>query len=204
MINKKKTYLLALALLLSASLFAQKDKQAQDVLEKTVRALQQAGGIRTTFDGTNKGTLLLKDNRFYLNCGGVQSWFDGKTQWSYLENSEEVNVTTPTAEELQTIHPYALLSIYKKGYNYRYAGSKKRNGQQGYEVILTPEEKQDIASITLFVSLAYQPLYIKVEPEGQPANEIIITSYQTNQPLDNASFIFDKKKFPNAEVIDLR
>lgn len=204
MINKKKTYLLALALLLSASLFAQKDKQAQDVLEKTVRALQQAGGIRTTFDGTNKGTLLLKDNRFYLNCGGVQSWFDGKTQWSYLENSEEVNVTTPTAEELQTIHPYALLSIYKKGYNYRYAGSKKRNGQQGYEVVLTPVEKQDIASITLFVSLAYQPLYIKVEPEGQPANEIIITSYQTNQPLDNALFIFDKKKFPNAEVIDLR
>lgn len=36
------------------------------------------------------------------------------------------------------------------------------------------------------------------------ANEIIVTSYQTNQPLDNATFKFDKKKFPNAEVIDLR
>ena len=31
-----------------------------------------------------------------------------------------------------------------------------------------------------------------------------LQNYQTNQPLDNATFKFDKKKFPNAEVIDLR
>ena len=62
---------------------------------------------------------MLKGNRFYLNSGGIQSWFDGTTQWSYLESSEEVNVSNPTPEELQTINPYALLSIYKSGYNYK-------------------------------------------------------------------------------------
>lgn len=191
-------------LFLSVSLYAQKDKQAREILDKTARALQQAGGIRATFEGTSEGTLLLKGNRFYLNSGGIQSWFDGKTQWSYLESSEEVNVSNPTPEELQTINPYALLSIYKSGYNYTYAGSKKRNGKQGFEVILTPEKKQDITSVTLFVSRTYQPLYIKVEQNNQPASEIRVTSYQTNRPLDNAAFRFDKKKFPNAEVIDLR
>ena len=119
-------------------------------------------------------------------------------------SSEEVNVSNPTPEELQTINPYALLSIYKSGYNYKYTGIKSRNGKQGFEVILTPENKQDITSITLFVSQTYQPLYIKVEQSNKSANEIIVTSYQTNQPLDNATFKFDKKKFPNAEVIDLR
>ena len=92
----------------------------------------------------------------------------------------------------------------KSGYNYKYTGIKSRNGKQGFEVILTPENKQDITSITLFVSQTYQPLYIKVEQSNKSANEIIVTSYQTNQPLDNATFKFDKKKFPNAEVIDLR
>ena len=173
-------------------------------MDKTANALQQAGGIRATFGGTGNGTLLLKGNQFYLNSSGIQSWFDGKTQWSYLESSEEVNVSNPTPEELQTINPYALLSIYKNGYNYKYAGTKSRNGKQGIEVILTPENKQDITSITLFVSQTYQPLYIKVEQSNKSANEIIVTSYQTNQPLDNATFKFDKKKFPNAEVIDLR
>ena len=204
MIKMKRTYLLVLILFLSVSLSAQKDKQAREILDKTTNALQQAGGIRATFGGTGNGTLLLKGNQFYLNSGGIQSWFDGTTQWSYLESSEEVNVSNPTPEELQTINPYALLSIYKSGYNYKYAGTKSRNGKQGFEVILTPENKQDITSITLFVSQTYQPLYIKVEQSNKSANEIIVTSYQTNQPLDNATFKFDKKKFPNAEVIDLR
>ena len=204
MIKMKRTYLLVLILFLSVSLSAQKDKQAREILDKTTNALQQAGGIRATFGGTGNGTLLLKGNQFYLNSGGIQSWFDGKTQWSYLESSEEVNVSNPTPEELQTINPYALLSIYKNGYNYKYAGTKSRNGKQGFEVILTTENKQDITSITLFVSQTYQPLYIKVEQSNKSANEIIVTSYQTNQPLDNATFKFDKKKFPNAEVIDLR
>ena len=204
MIKMKRTYLLVLILFLSVSLSAQKDKQAREILDKTTNALQQAGGIRATFGGTGNGTLLLKGNQFYLNSGGIQSWFDGKTQWSYLESSEEVNVSNPTPEELQTINPYALLSIYKNGYNYKYAGTKSRNGKQGFEVILTPENKQDITSITLFVSQTYQPLYIKVEQNNKSANEIIVTSYQPNQPLDNATFKFDKKKFPNAEVIDLR
>ena len=189
MIKMKRTYLLVLILFLSVSLSAQKDKQAREILDKTANALQQAGGIRATFGGTGNG---------------IQSWFDGTTQWSYLESSEEVNVSNPTPEELQTINPYALLSIYKSGYNYKYTGIKSRNGKQGFEVILTPENKQDITSITLFVSQTYQPLYIKVEQSNKSANEIIVTSYQTNQPLDNATFKFDKKKFPNAEVIDLR
>ena len=204
MIKMKITYLLVLILFLSVSLSAQKDKQAREILDKTTNALQQAGGIRATFGGTGNGTLLLKGNQFYLNSGGIQSWFDGKTQWSYLESSEEVNVSNPTPEELQTINPYALLSIYKNGYNYKYAGTKSRNGKQGFEVILTPENKQDITSITLFVSQTYQPLYIKVEQNNKSANEIIVTTYQTKQPLDNATIKFDKKKFPNAEVIDLR
>lgn len=204
MIEMKRTYLLTLALFLSVSVFAQKDKQAREILDKTANTLQQAGGIRAAFGGTANGTLLLKGDQFYLNSGGVQSWFDGKTQWSYLKDSEEVNISNPTPEELQTINPYALLSIYKNGYNYKYAGTKNHNGKQGFEVILTPEKKQDVASITLFVSKTYQPLYIKVEQSNKSVNEIIVTSYQTNQSLDNATFRFDKKKFPNAEVIDLR
>lgn len=200
----KKIYLLVLTICLSVSGFAQKDKQAREVLDKTAHALAHAGGVRATFGGTTEGTLLLKGDKFYLNSGGVQSWFDGKTQWSYLESSEEVNVSSPTPEELQTINPYSLLSIYKKGYNYKYAGAKSRNGKQGYEVILTPEREQDIASITLFVSKTYQPLYIKVEQSNNSVNEIIVTSYQTHQPLDDTAFQFDKKKYPEAEVIDLR
>lgn len=204
MIKMRRIYLLALAICLSISVFAQKDKQAREVLDKTANTLKQAGGIHATFSGTGNGTLLLKGEQFYLNSGGVQSWFDGRTQWSYLDSSEEVNISNPTPEELQTINPYALLSLYKNGYKYKYIGEKNRNGKQGYEVLLTPEKQGDIASITLFVSKNYQPIYIKVTQSNKSVNEIVVNSYQINQPFNDATFKFDKKKFPNAEVIDLR
>lgn len=200
----RKIFFGALALCLSVNLFAQKDKQAQEILDKTAVALKAAGGIRATFNGTSQGTLLLKGEQFYLNSGGIQSWFDGKTQWSYVEQNEEVNISNPTPEELQTINPYSLLSLYKNGYTYKYIGNKNRNGQSGYEVTLTPEKKQDIASILVFVTKSYQPLYIKVTSKNKSVNEIIINSFQTNQSLNDDTFKFDKKKFPHAEVIDLR
>ena len=106
MIKMKRTYLLVLILFLSVSLSAQKDKQAREILDKTANALQQAGGIRATFGGTGNGTLLLKGNRFYLNSGGIQSWFDGTTQWSYLESSEEVNVSLSLIHISEPTRPY--------------------------------------------------------------------------------------------------
>lgn len=204
MFGFKKLYILILAFCLSANAFSQKDKQAREVLDKTATAMKTAGGIRAEFGGSSNGTLLLKGDRFYLNSGGVQSWFDGKTQWSYLENSNEVNISTPTPDELQGINPYSLLSLYENGYNYKYEGAKTRNGKHGYEVILTPEKQQDVASITLFVSKTYEPLYIKILQSNNTVNEIIVSSYQTHQPLDDTTFKFDKKKYPDAEVIDLR
>ncbi len=201
----KRILLIITALLLSSPhTFAQKDAKAREVLDNTSQSVLRAGGIRATFGGSTEGTLLLKGECFHLNAGGVQSWFDGKTQWSYVEANEEVNISSPTPEELQGIHPYAILSLYKNGYNYKYIGIKTRNGKSGHEVVLTPEQKRDISAITLFVSREYQPIYIKVEQANMPANEIIITSYQTNQPLDASAFRFDKAKYPDAEVIDLR
>lgn len=199
----KRIYLI-LMFLMPICIFAQKDTKARQVLDRTASALQQAGGIRATFEGNNNGTLLMKGEKFFLDCAGISSWFDGKTQWSYVADNEEVTVSLPTPEELQGINPYALIQSYKNGYNYQYKGKLTQNGIIGYEVILIPEEPQSLKSITLFVSEKYLPIYIRVEQDKGMASEIIITSCQTNQNLNDNVFVFDKKKYPNAEIIDMR
>lgn len=185
-------------------IFAQKDTKARQVLDRTASTLQQAGGIRATFEGSNNGTLLMKGEKFFLDCAGISSWFDGKTQWSYVSDNEEVTVSIPTPEELQGINPYALIQSYKNGYNYQYKGKHTQNGIIGHEVKLIPEHEQSLKSITLFVTEKYLPIYIKVEQDNGMADEIIITSCQTNQKLNDNVFVFDKKKYPNAEIIDMR
>lgn len=201
----KRIYFFFLILVTSISVvFAQKDAKAQAILDKTAAAYQKANGIKLTFDGTQKGTLLLKGSCFYLDCAGVKSWFDGKTQWSYVQQNEEVTISNPTAEEIQSVNPYALITSYKTLFNYRYKGTQTRNGKKGQEIVLTPRQKGEIQSITFTVSANYEPIYIGIQLTNGQTQKLNITSYQTNLNLNSTNFSFNAKKYPNAEIIDMR
>ncbi len=197
------TFLISLSIL---PCFAQKDAQAKNILDQTSAAFAKAGGIKATFTikaggEQTKGVLQLKNNKFLLNTNDATTWFDGKTQWSYLKHSDEVNISLPSNEELQSMNPYALLNIYKKGFNYKYNGTVGNN----YKITLTPEnKKQAFSCIVLLISKSnYQPQHITLEQQNNKS-EITVTSYQTKQSYPNSLFQFNKKKYPNAEIIDLR
>lgn len=185
-------------------IFAQQNAKAKEIMDKTAANVKQSGGISAVFSGTQNGTIQLKGEMFHLVSGGIESWFDGKTQWSYVEENEEVNISNPDPEDLQNINPYALLSFYEKGYHYRYGGTKTRNGVSGYEIVLTPQIPGNIQMLTLFISKDYLPLYIKIESKSQEPQIISIDSYQLHQSFSDSNFKFDSKKYPKAEIIDLR
>ena len=192
----KKIFLLVLLMGVAlCQAVAQQDAKAESILSKMADSYRKAGGISLTFGGTQQGKLLLK---------GIKTWFDGKTQWSYVEQNEEVNVSSPTPEEIQSVNPYALLTAYKKGFNYRYVGEKTRQGKRGHEIILTPKTSQDIKSITLNVKENSSPVYIAIQLQNGEKQEFQISSYRTGVNLPDAVFRFDKSKYPGAEIIDLR
>lgn len=188
----------------SLSLFSQNDRQAKQILDKTFSAISSSNGIRLTFKGTQSGELLMKKNKFYLNSNEIDTWFDGKTQWSYVAGNEEVNVSAPTSEDLQSVNPYYLLSSYKKGFNYKYVGQKTINGKKVNEVVLTPQRRDNISSITILITTNSQPLMIKVKDRNNRENTFQVTSYNNRLNLNDSQFRFNKNKYPNAEVIDLR
>ena len=193
-----------LALLVSVNLQANEDTRAQSILSKAATAYQKSGGISIRFGGSQQGTLALKGTCFYLECGGVKSWFDGTTQWSYVEQNEEVTVSTPSPDELQSINPYALINSYNRLFHCRYGGKHTIRGKEGNEIILTPRQKGDIESVVLFLSENYQPLYITVKLASGQIQEFRILDYQTGMSYTNDTFRFDAKKYPQAEVIDMR
>ena len=199
-----RIYTLFFLLMLTLSLSAQQDTKAKDILDKTVEKYNQSKGISVIFGGSQSGKLLLNGEKFQLTTQDVTTWFDGQTQWSYLRQNEEVNISTPTPEELRAINPYAWLSLYKQGFNYRYSGVKTREGKQGHEIVLTPQTKQDIQSITLLIGSDYEPIYIGILPTEGQMQEFIVHNYRTQLNLNDNAFRFDKSKYPNAEIIDMR
>lgn len=202
--------------LLTLPAFAQQQVQAKVVLDRAAAVFRNAGGVKAGFDvkvfskgrpaGETGGVIQLKGEKFKLKTADVITWFDGKTQWSYLADSEEVNISTPTPAELQGLNPYALLQLYQHGYACKLGTMKSFAGKPVYEIILTAMNRtQEPARIVAVVAKdTYQPLFIAAEQRDKNRSEITITSYQTGQKYANALFVFDKKQYPQAEIIDLR
>ena len=189
---------------LAQMLPAQNSKQAEEILDKVITSLSNTNGIRIEFTGSENGILFISQEKFQLKNNQIQSWYDGETQWTYIIDNEEVNISIPSTEELQNINPYLILKGYKKKFDYTYNGKHIRNGTNGHEIVLKSKELGKKELIRIFISNNNQPLGIKIEQNGHTVTEINVIKYEINQRLTNDEFRFEKSNFPNAEIIDLR
>ncbi len=188
---------------------------AKNILDKTENAFRKAGGIESAFsikvyrgnalNGTTQGVLKIDGRKFYLVTPENITWFDGETQWTYLPGSDEVNITTPTEEELQEINPYAILSLYNKEYSSELGKTNNYLGKPVTEVILKANDKnRNISKITAYLDGTYLPLFIIAELQDGSRNEITVSSNKTKQKYENSVFVFPQDEYPSAELIDLR
>ena len=205
---------LILALLLGFSVGADAQNAAM-LLDKAATQYTQSNGIKATFtlrtagEGGGdqlEGTIQMRDDKFRLELPGMITWFDGQTQWSYVERNEEVNVTTPTAEELPFTNPALLLRTYKKGFTAVYKGeSTAANGKMAYDIELTPKKKSDLTKVTLQIEKqSSQPVRIVLYTQNGMSSTLQIKQLQTNQNQPDRFFVFNEADYPDAEVIDLR
>ena len=214
---RKYIFSVLIALLSLPVIAQQQQSQAKSILDKTAEAFRKAGGVKADFtvkavtnglvEGAENGTIQLKGEKFVLKTTDIVTWFDGRTQWSYVAKNDEVNVSNPTQEELQQINPYTFLYMYQKGFSYKLGTMKTFRGKAIWEVVLTAKDKaQDLERITLYVTKeGYEPLYILLQQRAHPTrNAITVTGYQTGQKYADTLFTFDRKQYPSAEIIDLR
>ena len=199
----KKLFIWFTCLFAFISLNAQDSRTAEKILDKVSALLSTSEGVRINFSGSENGYLLMKGEKFYLNNQSIQSWYDGKTQWSYLTDNEEVNVCTPTDEEIHAISPYHLLKNYKSDYTYIYIGPNKRKGKSVHEINLT-SRSDSMNHIKLFVSDENKPVAILFYRNNKLISEVNITSLQSDSKMNDNLFRFDKTMYPQAEIIDLR
>lgn len=185
-------------------------QEATKILDKTAATLKAAKNVKIGFtleaDGGgntagNTGYIKLSGQKFVVNMGGSITWFDGKTMWSYVKKNEEVNVTTPTAAEVAKMNPYAFLSFYKKGYTAKMGKSTAKE----HEVVLTGSEGSAYEQVVMRVNKATnEPTYLKTTSAKGVVTVIRCNSLVKNQKYTDATFRFNKKNYPKAEVVDLR
>ena len=192
-------------------------QNANDMLGKAAAAYENSKGISASFTmftrsaGQNagesfEGTIQMKGDKFTLVTPEALTWFNGTTQWTYVERNDEVNVTNPTGEELQFTNPALLLNSYKKGFTATYKGeSTAPNGKAAYDVELTPKKKGDIVKVELQIEkYSNFPARITVTSKNGVSSTIQISQLKTGINQPDRFFVFNEGDYPDVEVIDLR
>jgi outer membrane lipoprotein-sorting protein len=190
-------------------------QNAADILAKAAAICKQPGGLTASFTMQTRskqmsesfeGVIQIKGDKFALSTPDVKTWYDGLTQWTYMEHTRDVTITTPEGEDLQFTNPAILLGSYQKNFTATYQGEIAPEGVKArYSILLTPRNRSGIEKITLEIEKPSNlPLRIAVQLKNHTSNIIHISDIKTNVNLPDRLFSFPAAGYPDAEIIDLR
>lgn len=195
----KRLLLFAMSLMLSLGIQAQ---TAQQILDKTAATMNGRVGVRANFImsgayGNTSGSIAVKGNKFNAVTPASIVWYDGKTQWTYMKNTQEVNVSNPS-EGQQSLNPCKFIYLYKNGYT---LSSKTVSG--GWQVHLVAKNtSHSIKEMYVTVSKSYQLKQVKMR-QSNGWTTFNVSNFR-NASIPDSQFRFNSKDYPKAEVIDLR
>jgi len=211
----KKGLCLMTFCLVSFVLMAQQEPQAKVAFEKAVAIMKHSSvkinfSTLITMQSAQKkeaisGTLWMKGNKFKLLIDGSVSYFDGKTEWVYQPENNEVTIASISGKEQRALNPLAVLSEYE---------SKSTKIIFDREKITTLEEVIDLfpgdraanefkIELRLNKQTNYPQAIILFGRDGTRTN-ITLHSFQQLPALDEHAFIFDVKAHRGISVNDLR
>ncbi len=208
----RKYVITILTLICALPLMAQKN--AEQLLQKTVSKLQKDGGISLALDvetrfesGTDRTDITLKmaDGCFVAQADEFTMWFDGKTLWNgkdFGDGIEEIYITEPTPEEKAR---YDVINLLGKHKGFSVSG----NGTDTFILTATNAERsvEGIRSITVKVGPDATPKSMQIEFDrelGDISATVQITAYKANQKYDKSTFTCPVRDYKDAEIVDLR
>jgi len=134
----------------------------------------------------------------------MRAWFDGKTQWAYVSESNEVSITEPTVKELSETNPMAILSGFKSKCLIRF--SSKIKSAQNYCIEMIPKTKNnDITKIDVQINKANGALFsIKLLNKNGGTTLLTLSNFQKGITVSDNTFVFNSAKHKGVTVNDLR
>jgi len=178
-----------------------KFKTYKSVQAKFILKIENAAGKNL---GTKNGNVFMKGTRYRVSVPGQDIFSDGSNVWTYDKSSNEVTINKidPTAN---SITPQKLFTnFYDKDFLYKLNGTVKQGTKNMQEVELTPIDKtKPFHKVLLHVSNNVINTTKIFEKTGNRYT-YSVNNMATNGVIPDATFVFDVKKYPGVEVVDLR
>lgn len=211
----KKT-LLSLALSAFVLLaFAQvDDTKSKEILNKASKQLKayKDVSIKFTYSMDNdvydvheekKGSAMMKGEMYRIELAGQIMMSDGKTIWTYLPGSKEVQVANAEGDDEN--NPLKILSNWQENYRSKYIRTDVVSGHTIDIIDLVPKEGKSYFKIRLRIDQKSKQLVSStIYDKNSTTYTYVIEEFKTNTDVSDSQFRFDTAKHPDVEVIDLR
>ncbi len=208
-------YTLALAFSVS-SLFAQ-DQKAKSILDKLSTKTKSYSTIKADFtfkldnqqediSETYKGTVWVKGDKYKVSLMGTVIYFNGKDQYTYLKDANEVNITEPDEDDGESLNPSKIFTMYNSGFKQKFIKEKFEDTRALYEIDLYPKNlEKEYSRVKLKVDKTKNQIY-SIKQYGKDGNHytIKILKFTPNASMSDAMFTFNKSKHAGVEVNDMR
>jgi outer membrane lipoprotein carrier protein len=213
----KKILLAFLFTTLSISLMAQGDPKAKAVLDNVSKKVKSLKSLKANFSititgaknakpQTKKGNVFMKGDKYFVSLSGQEIYCDTKTIWTYMKESNEVQISSFDPNENSFTPSKLFTNFYDKEYSYKYIGEQTVGGKKVDVIHLTPTNKsKQYTKVELMIDKAQSVVAGgKMYEKNGNIYQYTVTGYTPNPTLQDNMFIYDAKKHPKVEVVDLR
>jgi outer membrane lipoprotein-sorting protein len=156
--------------------------------------------------GSKSGIVNMKGQKYRVSITGQEIFSDGNTTWTYDKSANEVQINK-VDRSANTITPQKMFTnFYDKDFLYKTNPDIKIGGKTMQEIELTPIDKsKTFFKVLVAVDRTTQTIkQTKIFEKNGNRYTYGITSLLTNRNLQENLFVFDAKKYPKVEIIDLR
>ncbi|MEP7142028.1 MAG: outer membrane lipoprotein carrier protein LolA [Ferruginibacter sp.] len=193
------------------------DPEAKKVLDavsakfKTFKSVQSSFSLKIENSsgkilGTKSGTVFMKGTKYRVSVTGQEIYCDGINISTYDKSANELTITKidPSAN---SITPQKIFTnFYDKDFLYKLNDDVKLGGKTLQQIELTPLDKsKPFFKVLVFVDRKAQTITsTKVFEKTGNIYTYAVAKMNTSLPVNDAQFLFDAKKYPGVEVVDLR
>lgn len=203
---------------LGAVALAQVDPRADQLVRRSRKKLKSLEFMTVQFtysvenraDTTQKritrtGTLWYRprQNKFRVDLGDIAILSDGKTVWQFLKKEREVNISTYDPKEGFSLD--RVFRVYDQDMKVRFDKTEAFGGRSVHKVSLFPiSDTTEYFRVEVWIDAQTElPQRMRLSNRDGTVVEYQLKGYDT-RPLADSLFVFDVKKHPGVQVIDLR
>ena len=211
----RKTLILILSMLVTLITAQTKDQKAVSLLDEVSAKTKSYKSVKADFsykmenkqakiNEEKQGTLLLSGDKYRLTVAGQVVISDGKTIWTFIEESNEVQINNLENKD-DALTPSRLLTSYNANYKAKILTDKTQTDSNIETIELLPNTGKNFTKAIVAIDKTRKQVSVfSLYDKNGNVFTYKILKFQTDFPVNPGDFTFDKTKFPGVEVIDMR